>query len=288
MNPQAVEIVSQAIAGATSDSPESIDRAFELSAKLLPDADPVRLSQVVSNLLHNACKFAGQGGHISLTVSQHNNQIEIKVKDSGIGISADKLAFIFEMFSQVNQSLERVHAGLGIGLTLSKRLVELHSGSIAALSDGLDKGSEFVVRLPISADQTSPLPVLSSAARPDNRSRILIVDDNRDSAESLAEVLKLTGNETFLAHDGEEAVAMAEMQRPDTILLDIGLPKLNGFNVCLKIRESAWASNVLIIAMTGWGQKEDRRKSAEAGFDHHLVKPVNLAALMDLLASRAR
>jgi signal transduction histidine kinase/ActR/RegA family two-component response regulator len=247
------------------------------------DADPVRLAQVVSNLLNNACKFAQQGGRISLIVERQDNQVVIRVKDSGIGILADKLVFIFEMFSQVDQSLERTQAGLGIGLTLSKRLVELHSGSIEAFSDGLDKGSEFVVRLPITLDQTPPLEEPADANRPDTRKRILIVDDNVDSAESLAEVLKVSGNEIFLAHDGEEAVATAEMQRPDVILLDIGLPKLNGFNACRLIRENSWAENILIIALTGWGQQEDRRKSAEAGFNNHLVKPVDLAELMNLL-----
>ena len=247
------------------------------------DADPVRLSQVVSNLLNNACKFAKRGGSINLIVERQENQVVIKVKDSGIGIASDKLAFIFEMFSQVDQSLERAQSGLGIGLTLSKRIVELHHGSIEAFSDGLDKGSEFVVRLPITLDQTLPLKEAAGVNRVDTRNRILVVDDNRDSAESLAEILKLSGNEIFLAHDGEQAVATADMQRPDVILLDIGLPKLNGFDACRRIRENSWAEKILIIALTGWGQEEDRRKSAEAGFDNHLVKPVNLAELMNLL-----
>lgn len=247
------------------------------------DADPVRLAQVVSNLLNNACKFAKKGGQISLIVERQDNRVVIRVKDSGIGIPADKLAFIFEMFSQVDQSLERTHSGLGIGLTLSKRLVELHNGSIEAFSDGLDQGSEFVVRLPITLYQTAPVKAPTVVNRPDTRKRILIVDDNRDSAASMAEVLTLNGNETFLAHDGEQAVAAAEAHRPEVILLDIGLPKLNGFDACRRIRENPWAENILIIALTGWGQQEDRRKSAAAGFDNHLVKPVDLAELMHLV-----
>lgn len=247
------------------------------------DADPVRLSQVVSNLLNNACKFTKRGGRIILIVERQENQVTIKVRDSGIGISADKLAFIFEMFSQIDQSLERAQSGLGIGLTLSKRIVGLHNGSIEAFSDGLDKGSEFVVRLPTTLDQTQPLKEAMGVNKLYTRNKILVVDDNRDSAESLAEILKLSGNEIFLAHDGEQAVATADMQRPDVILLDIGLPKLNGFDACRRIRENSWAEKILIIAMTGWGQEEDRRKSAEAGFDNHLVKPVNLAELMNLL-----
>lgn len=248
------------------------------------DADPVRLAQVVSNLLNNACKFSGQGGEINVTVSQHDTHVAISVKDSGIGIAPDKLHYIFEMFSQVDQTLERTQSGLGIGLTLAKRLVELHGGSIEGFSEGPGKGSEFVVRLPITIDQQMPVAEATDTSQANTRNRILIVDDNRDSAQSLAEVLALTGNEIFLAHDGEAAVATAEAQRPDAILLDIGLPKLNGFNACRRIRENPWAENTLIIALTGWGQEDDRRKSAEAGFDNHLVKPVNLTELMNLLA----
>lgn len=259
--------------------------AVELpSEAIFLDADPVRLAQVVSNLLNNACKFAGQGGRINLTVSLHDQHVVISVKDSGIGIAPDKLLFIFEMFSQVDQTLERAQSGLGIGLTLAKRLVELHGGSIEGFSEGQGKGSEFVVRLPITLDQVMPVAEVAAINQTNTRNRILIVDDNRDSAESLAEVLSLTGNEIFLAHDGEAAVAVAEAQRPDAILLDIGLPKLNGFNACRRIRENSWAENILIIALTGWGQEDDRRKSADAGFDNHLVKPVNLTELMNLLA----
>lgn len=249
------------------------------------DADPIRLSQVVSNLLNNACKFGGQRGRISLTAERWDHDVVITVKDNGIGIPRDKLDSIFEMFSQVDQSLERSQGGLGIGLTLSKRLVELHGGSIEARSEGLGKGSEFIVRLPAAGDRAAPrLEVLEDEITPSRR-HILVVDDNRDSAESLATLLRLTGNEASVAYDGEQAIEAAARQRPDVILLDIGLPRLNGYDVCRRIREHRWAQNVLIIALTGWGQKEDRRKSAEAGFDGHLVKPVDHAELMRLLAS---
>lgn len=248
------------------------------------DADQVRLVQVINNLLHNACKFAGKSGHIYLSVAQHDYDVVITVKDNGIGIPANMLGYIFEMFSQVDQSLERTQNGLGIGLTLAKQLVELHSGKIEAHSEGLGKGSRFVIHLPISIDQTPPREVLQSISVPGAAGRILIVDDNLDSAKSLFEVLKLAGNETFIAHDGEEAVKAAEQLHPDVILLDIGLPKLNGFDACRRIREHSWAENILIIALTGWGQEEDRRKSAEAGFDVHMVKPVNVAELLNLLA----
>lgn len=251
-------------------------------------ADPVRLAQVVSNLLNNACKFSAQRAHISLTVNSRGKDVTITVKDNGIGIPPDMLHAIFEMFLQVDQSLERSQNGLGIGLTLTKRLVELHGGTIEAISEGSGQGSEFVVRLPITVDQT-PLPKEPETVKGASaRSSILIVDDNLDSAKSLAEVLKLIGNETFFAHDGEEAVKAAERQRPDVILLDIGLPKLNGFDACRRIRANAWAENILIIALTGWGQEEDRGKSAEAGFDGHLVKPVDLTELLTLLACPRR
>lgn len=245
--------------------------------------DPARLSQVLGNLFSNACKFAKHGGDINLTISHYNNQVKIVVKDNGIGIPPDKLLAIFEMFSQLDQSLERSQGGLGIGLSLAKRLIELHNGSIQAFSEGINKGSEFVIHLPMAVDQT-PLPKPDIENHIPNRKRILVVDDNRDSALSLAEILNLTGNETFLAHDGEEALSLAEIQQPDIILLDIGLPKLNGFNVCQRIREKPWADKTLIIALTGWGQEEDRRKSAEAGFDNHLVKPVDLNELMKLVS----
>lgn len=247
------------------------------------DADLVRLAQVISNLINNACKFAGCDGSIHLAVAREADEVVIRVKDDGIGIAPDMLEVIFDMFSQVDQSLERAQVGLGIGLTLARRLVELHGGSITALSEGLGKGSEFVVRLPV-AQTTSAVAQKSESPLVTLKNKILIVDDNHDSAHSLAEVLTLVGNETFLAHDGEEAVMAAETRRPDAILLDIGLPKLNGFNACKRIRENAWAEKTLIIALTGWGQEDDRRKSAEAGFDGHLVKPVNFTELMNLLS----
>ena len=200
------------------------------------DADQVRLSQVVSNLLNNACKFAGNGGRISLTAGRHEDDVVISVKDNGIGIPPDKLVSIFEMFSQLDQSLERSHGGLGIGLTLARRLVELHGGTIEARSDGIGQGSEFVVRLPAAIDQGPTPERLNGEVKLGGKRRILVVDDNRDSAASLAMLLKRTGNETFVAYDGEEAVEAAASQRPDVILLDIGLPKLNGFDACRRIR----------------------------------------------------
>ena len=261
----------------------------EIVVRLLPqpiylDADPVRLCQVISNLLNNACKFSGPGERIYLSVDRTEKHLMISVKDKGMGIPADMFEGIFEMFVQVDQSLERARGGLGIGLTLAKRLVELHGGTITAQSDGIGSGSEFIVRLPITLDQT-PLPTEKEhSKRPVAATRLLIVDDNIDSATSLAEVLSLIGNETFVAHDGEAAVLQAERLRPQVILLDLGLPKINGFDACRRIREYPWAKNILIIALTGWGQQEDRRKSTEAGFDVHMVKPVDLTELMNVIA----
>jgi signal transduction histidine kinase/CheY-like chemotaxis protein len=266
---------------------ECADHEVAVSVSQQPiylDADPVRLCQVVSNLLNNACKFARRAGQISLTAGRYENDVVISVKDNGIGIPSDKLVSIFEMFSQVDQSLERSHGGLGIGLTLARRLVELHGGSIEARSEGIGQGSEFVVRLPAAIDRVATEPEkLDDEVKPSSKRRILVVDDNRDSANSLAMLLERTGNDTFAAYDGEEAVETAASLRPDVILLDIGLPRLNGFDACRRIRQYAWAQNVLIIALTGWGQEDDRRRSVEAGFDGHLVKPVDHAELTKLL-----
>ncbi len=210
----------------------------------------------------------------------------IRVRDNGIGIAADQLPHIFEMFVQIDTSLERSVSGLGIGLTLVKTLVEMHDGTVEVHSAGVGQGSEFVVRLPIVVELPKPLPPEPTVSEPTTMiaRRILVVDDNRDSAESLAMLLKLTGHETHIAYDGLEAVEAAATFRPDVILLDIGLPKLNGYEACRKIREQPWSKGIVIVALTGWGQDEDRRKSQEAGFDGHLVKPVDHATLTKLLA----
>ncbi len=252
------------------------------------DADPVRLSQVLCNLLNNACKYSRQKDQIRLTVEQQEKIVVIRLRDNGIGIPRDMLSSIFRMFSQVDQSLEKSQGGLGVGLTLASTLANLHGGRIEAYSDGINKGCEFTVYLPISVDQTSTTRASDDPIVPLTADRILIADDNRDSADSLSEVLKVLGNQTFVAYDGEQAIAMAEAQRPDVILLDIGMPKLNGYDTCRQIRAFPWADNTLIVALTGWGQFKDRSKSAEAGFDNHLVKPINLAVLKDLLASRTQ
>jgi len=254
-------------------------------------ADLVRLAQVFGNLLNNACKYTEASGRIGLSVELAGGvspaEVVVKVKDTGMGIRPDKLDSIFGMFAQVDRTLERSQGGLGIGLTLAKRLVEMHGGSLKAFSEGAGRGSEFVVRLPILIDkqreQQPAEPTGNEQPAPTAR-RILVVDDNPDSAASLAMLLKLTGNETYTAHDGLEAVEAAETFRPDVVLLDIGLPKLNGRDAARRIREQPWGKNMVLVALTGWGQDEDRRRSQESGFDHHMVKPVDYAALMKLLS----
>ncbi len=247
------------------------------------EADLTRLAQVFSNLLNNASKYSERGGHITLIAERQGSDALVTVRDKGIGIAADQLPRIFEMFSQVKSALERSQGGLGIGLSLVKQLLEMHGGRIEARSDGPGRGSEFIVRLPAcSASQRHPH---IEACRPDIKTalRILVVDDNRDSADSLAEVLGLMGGDTRTAYDGEEAVASALEFRPDAIVLDIGLPKLNGYEACRRIRALPGINRAVLIAQTGWGQDEDRQRTQSAGFDHHLVKPVDPDLLMKLL-----
>ncbi len=246
------------------------------------DADLTRLAQVFLNLLNNAAKYGERDGHIWLTAEREGNEAVISVRDSGIGIAPEEQSRIFEMFSQADHSLAKAQGGLGIGLTLVRRIVELHGGHVTVHSEGLGKGSEFVVRLPIAPEVPhSPTPTATGSAM--SQHRILVVDDNRDGATSLSKLLSLMGNETSSAFDGEEAVSAAMKFRPNVILLDIGLPKLNGYEACRQIREQANGRGIVIIAQTGWGKDEDRQRSREAGFDHHLVKPIDPHALMTIL-----
>ncbi len=250
------------------------------------NGDPTRLAQIVGNLLNNASKFTANGGNIWLTVERESEQAVIRIRDSGRGIAAHQIPCIFDMFVQFDTSLERSDSGLGIGLSLVKNLVEMHKGTIEVSSRGVGQGSEFVVRIPMLLEAAIPSLTQTFSELPNTTARrILIVDDNRDSAISLATLLKLTGNETLIAYDGIEAVALADSFKPDIILLDIGLPKLNGYEACRRIREHSWGKNILIVALSGWGQEEDRQKSKLAGFNGHLVKPVELAILLDMLGN---
>ena len=253
------------------------------------NADRARLAQVIGNLLNNAAKFTDRGGHVWLTVSEEGRTAVIRVRDTGIGLTADQLPRIFDMFTQIDTTLERSRDGLGIGLTLVKTLVELQNGTVEAHSEGPGTGSEFIVRIPIVTDAPSLEP--SARVEPTIRGRgqrILIVDDSQDGAESLSLLLQVNGYETHKAYDGIEAVAAAERLRPDAILLDIGLPRLNGYEACRRIRQQPWGARIPLVALTGWGMEEDRDRSREAGFDSHLVKPVDVAVLLQLLGTVAR
>jgi CheY-like chemotaxis protein len=226
-----------------------------------------------------------------LTAEYDGAQAVIRVRDNGIGIAAEQIPHLFDMFTQVEMSPERSHDGLGIGLTLVKSLVEMHDGTVEARSGGLGRGSEFVVHLPTLAEASEQLSektvgeeAVSEPAQALRR-RILVVDDNEDAAEWLATLLNLTGHETHVAHDGVEAIRAAERLLPDVVLLDIGLPGMDGYEVCRRIREQPWGRDLVLVALTGWGQEEDRQKSREAGFDRHLIKPVDDEVIMNLLAS---
>ena len=267
---------------------ESDQQSIDVSLPDQPiylDADPVRLTQVFSNLFNNACQYTEPGGRIWLTATQQKGEAVVLVRDSGIGMPADQLDGIFEMFAQVEDDGERPRRGLGIGLTLVRRLVQLHGGTVTARSEGRGLGSEFEVRLPVleapqHRDEPTPIPAPNAGRR-----RILVVDDNRDSADSIATLLKMSGHTTFMVHDGQAAVEAADTLRPDVILLDVGLPKLSGIDACRRIRSQAWGKAMVIVALTGWGQENDRRKTRDAGFDAHLVKPVDYDELLQLLAA---
>ncbi|MBM4068599.1 MAG: PAS domain S-box protein [Planctomycetes bacterium] len=250
------------------------------------EADPTRLAQVISNLLNNAAKYTEKGGRIWLTAERQDRDVVLAVRDTGIGIASEQLAHVFEMFSQVTPALERSQGGLGIGLALVRGLVELHGGSVAARSAGPGKGSEFTVRLPIVETPVSPPEPGTDGKqrRAGPRRRILIADDLRDSVESLAMLLRLTGHDIQTANDGLEAVQCAATFRPDVVLLDIGMPKMNGLEAARYIRQQPWGKEMLLIALTGWGQEDNKRQTAEAGFDHHFTKPVDASVLENLLA----
>ena len=258
--------------------------SLNLPSQPIPlQADPVRLSQVFGNLINNACKYTPAGGRVSVAAECHAGVLKVTVTDCGLGIAPDMLSKVFDMFAQADSASKLTQGGLGIGLTLVKRLVEMHGGSVEARSAGPGLGSEFIVRLPQKVDELESTTPKQPQPQLPSSHRILVVDDNRDSALSLALLLKVIGNETFSAHDGFEALEMAERVRPEIVLLDIGMPKMNGYEVCRAIRERPWGNNVTIVALTGWGQDADRHKSSEAGFDHHLIKPAALNVLIDLL-----
>ena len=285
------DVVAQAV---ETVRPLISESRHELTIDLPPEplklnADTVRLSQAFSNLLNNACKYTDPGGRISLTAAHQDGHVVVSIRDNGMGIPSELSPKIFDMFTQADNTLERQHGGLGIGLALVKRLVEMHEGEVSAGANPAGEGSEFRVRLPlmiVPESNESSTPHSSGQAADTTALRVLVVDDNRDSAETLGMLLELMGNEISVAYDGEQALALANESKPDVVLLDIGLPKMNGYEVARQIRKEPWGSNPILVAITGWGQTEDKDLSRESGFDHHLVKPVDHDQLLKLIQTR--
>jgi CheY-like chemotaxis protein len=259
-----------------------------LPPELAPiEADALRLAQIISNLLSNAAKYTDPGGHIELSSRLEGEEILISVSDTGMGIPEEKLASIFEMFSQLGAPIERTEGGLGIGLALVKGLVLLHGGTITAMSAGIGRGSSFAVRLPAAVGGAARRETTATEhAEPSGEPlKVLVVDDNHDAAQSLAVLLSFDGHTLRCACDGAEGLKIAENFRPDVILLDIGLPKLNGYEVAQRLRATSWGNAIILVAITGWGQPEDKRRAMAAGFDRHLTKPVDIEDVRAVLAS---
>ena len=260
---------------------------------MLLEVDFTRVAQVVSNLLNNAAKYTPAGGRIGLAAHREGNEVVITVSDTGIGIPPAALPTVFEMFTQVGRNMERAQGGLGIGLSLVRRLVELHGGTVSAASGGVGRGSTFTVRLPLLAgapvSQAAPVAAPHGVdAFPDSGLRVLVVDDNIDAADTLSALLEMSGHAIRVANDGYQAIDAASAFLPQVVFLDIGLPGMNGYEVARKLREIPGMESSILVALTGWGTREDRKRSSEAGFDHHLTKPADLHAVESLLAGLAR
>ena len=257
------------------------------------DGDRTRLVQIISNLLDNAAKYTDAGGRISVIAERDGNAAVVRVRDNGIGIAAELLPKIFDMFIQGGMSLQRGQGGLGVGLSLVDRLVKLHGGTVSAASAGPGLGSEFTVRLPVAIAARTQKPAPREAngnvqPQPERRCKVLVVDDNVDSADSLAMLLEIMGHEVETANEGSQAVAFAGRLQPDIAILDIGMPNMSGYEVAQRIRQQPWARNIVLVALTGWGQEDHRRRSADAGFDYHLTKPVDFEVLQRIIAETAR
>jgi two-component system, sensor histidine kinase len=284
------------VRSAVETSQPLIDAAHHRLAISIPaqpltvDGDPVRLAQVVANLLNNAAKYTEPGGQIWLTVRGEGTEAVVSVRDSGTGIAAENLREVFELFTQIDGPQMRTQGGLGIGLSLVKSLVEMHGGTVSVRSEGLGKGSEFLVRLPLAVEparsRVEAAPAKSAPGAPAHR--VLVVDDNRDAAESLRMVLELLGVDVRVAFSGQDALKLLDSYRPTVVLLDIGMPEMDGHEVAREIRRRPEFRDATLIAITGWGQEEDHRRSHAAGFDYHLTKPADPNTLRTLLVSLDR
>ncbi|QEL20604.1 hybrid sensor histidine kinase/response regulator [Limnoglobus roseus] len=268
---------------------EAANHAFKITLPPEPlyiEGDLTRMAQIVANLLNNAAKYTPANGAIAITAERDGRQATVRVEDNGLGIPPEMLTRVFDLFTQVDRHLERAQGGLGIGLSLVRKLLDLHGGTIEAHSDGVGQGSAFTIRLPLADDPLMP-PAESvkavSPTLPITPRSILVVDDNLDSATSLATVLELLGHNVRTVHDGLAAISAATEFRPHVILMDIGMPGLNGYDACLRIRSEPWGADMVLVALTGWGQDDDRRRALEVGFDMHMVKPVDLLALGEFL-----
>ena len=293
LSPEPIELAALIARAVETVQPLIQERGHEFTSEipagtLRVNADPLRLTQALGNVLGNAAKYTERGGRITLTVCRQGTDVEIRVRDTGIGIPAEVLPRIFDLFTQLDRRSDHAHSGLGIGLALVRRLLQMHDGTISAHSEGPGRGSEFVIRLPLLLETTQSAngqqPATRADAVPPVRRRILVADDNADALETLATVLELGGHEVFSAANGSLALECAERHLPEVALLDIGMPLLDGYEVARRIRAQAWGKRITLVALTGWGQDSDRRRSQEAGFDSHLVKPLDLEKLTQLLA----
>lgn len=289
LHPQQVSLKAVVERAVESSRPQIDAGRHELALELPSmevhlEADPLRLSQALSNLLNNAAKYTEQGGRIRLGARRQGEQLVIEIQDNGIGIAPEMLPHMFELFTQTAQSRHHIWQGLGVGLALAKSLVELHGGALTGASPGPGQGSTFTIRLPLrTGKEGSPRLRETRAPAPMQLLRILVVDDDRDVANSTAMLLRQDGHDVHVAYDGLEAIRLACEQLPAVVLLDIGMPELNGYEVARRMRARPELAGTWLIALTGWGQDQDRRLSEAAGFDHHLVKPVAAAALKQLL-----
>jgi signal transduction histidine kinase len=293
---EAIELATVIARAVETVDPLIRERGHELRVataeqSLVVHGDPVRLVQAVGNVLGNAAKYTDRGGCITVSVARAGDDAVIRIRDNGIGIPAERLPVIFNLFAQLDRRSDHTQTGLGIGLALVRRLVEMHGGSVTAESEGKGRGSEFVIRLPLLAQAAQPAVGNGTAVAPGEgggapavQRRILIADDNADALESLARVLELSGHEVFSATNGSLALECAEHYLPEVALLDVGMPLLDGYEVARRIRAQPWGKRVTLVAVTGWGQDSDRQRSREAGFDSHLVKPLDLDKLTRLLA----